>query len=196
VAKAIRGMLLSTNLAAPLGLVFPVNPTIIEHDKEPTYEEITPIGHDATVITWVKGGKQTIKFRLFFDSTQAFVDSGFRAFNIPLVGVTPPEAVLETMLRPEEDLLSAIFGTDAVVKPPPLLLLIVGLRFWEVRLARAPIRETLFDVLMMPQRFTTELEFKVIEHGTVFDAAKGVRQVLSLVETTVGSVSTLLGGLF
>jgi hypothetical protein len=189
--KSIRGLI--ANEEALIALMFHVNPNEVEWEKEPKYESDAPAGFDGEIDTWVSGGPKMLKFRGLFDSTKAAVDNNFVKFNIPLIGVMGVEAVIESFLKPQKGPLDFLLGPkDEVAKPPPTVFVMLGLRFWRARLKKAPIKEKVFDFLMVPQRCTVDFEFKVIEHGDIHTLNEGIRGGLSLVQSTVGNIATLL----
>ncbi len=189
--KAIRGII--ANEDALIALVFHVNPNKIEWEKETKYESEAPAGFDAPIITWVSGGPQPLKFPAMFDSTKAAVDNNFVKFNIPLLGVLGPEAVIESFMRPQVGPLDFLFGAkDEVAAPPPTVFVMLGLRFWRCRMKKAPFTENYFDFLMVPQRVTIPFEFEVIQFGTIYDVNTVLRGGLTLVQSTAGNIATIL----
>ena len=188
-AKAIRGMMLDPD--GLLMVVFPVNPMVIEIEKEVKYESETPTGHDGSIITYVSGGKKMLKYSLMFDRTDSATSSGFQVFSIPLIGVEGVEAVFESFLKPKKTLLDLIIP-PTIVKPPPDCLIVMGLRFWQCKLTKAPFKEKLHDFLLTPKRVYIDIEAEVNERTSVNDANDTIRIVEALLESTVGSIATEL----
>ncbi|GAG84437.1 unnamed protein product, partial [marine sediment metagenome] len=94
----------------------------------------------------------------------------------------------ESFLNPPQDLIE-LFGGDSILKPPPEVTLILGLRFYQCVLNVAPIQEILFNWLYIPQRMVVPIELWVIEEGTIEDINVGVRAVLALVQSTIGVIT-------
>ena len=216
--RAVRGVM--ANLDAGLALAFQINPQEVQHDKEVNYEVDQPVGWNGPIVTWVSGGKRSIKFNLFFDGTQAAVDSGLSLPNVPMlktsttnspsiqaasvpiptrgrpgsppfVGVRGVEAVLDSFLEPQAPL-AGFLGSKVQNRPPPECYLLLGVRFWRTRLLRAPYREVLHDKLLTPLRLYADLEFLVLEEGAVQDANLIQRKALATAESTVGFMATFL----
>lgn len=189
--KSIRGIL--ANEDALIALLMHVNPETIEWEKEALYDSEAPAGFDAPIITWKSGGPQTLKFEAMFDSTPAAVANNFVKFNIPLLGVLGPEAVLESFMRPLVGPLDFILGPkDEVAQDPPPVFVMMGLRFWRARLKKCPFKESYFDFLMVPQRVKVPLEFEVVQYGEIHQGNASIRGGLALIQSTVGNIATLI----
>lgn len=196
--KAVRGMLLNPSLTDPfalLALAFQLNPKEVSITKKTNYEIDEVPGFDAPIVTWVSGGATRIEFELFFDATQAAVDSNLTKVVSPLTGTLGAEAVLESFLRQQTNLIDEISGKDSI-KPPPDCYFIYGLRWFKCKLLTAPIKEILHNKLLVPQRFTVPIQLIVLEEGTFHKINKLLRLALALQESVLGTLSTQLTVLF
>lgn len=212
-AKAIRGVM--TNLDYGLALAFQVNPMEIEFDKEVNYDLDTPVGYNGPIITWVGNGPRKIRLNLFYDATQAAVDSGLAVLGVPTVRTSPTTplqitpgnlpvptrgslgappllgvrgiiSVIESFLEPAQPF-SEPFGIRSIqARSPPSCILILGLRWWLTQLLSAPMKEILHDKLLTPLRMTVGLEFLVRESGEIQDANLLTRRALAAAESTAG----------
>jgi len=191
--KAVRGMMLNPNIKNPLALAFHVNPTQIEIDKQNNWDIETPLGFQAPIVTWVSGGRKMIKFDLFFDGTKAAEQNGLTFFTVPFIGTRGVISVIESFLLPDKGLIERFApNPDGGNKtpPPPDIILVLGARFWKVKLLTAPLKEILFDKFLTPMRLMTSLEMIVLEEGKIQVVDDATRTGFSLIESTVGFVST------
>ncbi|MBX4215730.1 hypothetical protein KW797_02185 [Candidatus Parcubacteria bacterium] len=191
---AIRGVL--ANLEAGLALRFQFNPTSIDITKDVNYSVTEIPGWDHPDIVFESGGAQRIKFDLLFDRTPVSsslrdLSGGSGAFTTigaaPLVGTEAVRAVIESFLYPQVDVLKFVGGTERY-KPPPDGLLVLGTRFWKVKVEGGQaLREVLFDTLLTPMRLFTNMSFLVIEEGAANKFAVGRRNILAKAESVIAA---------
>lgn len=180
--KALRGVII--NVEAALGLKFMFNPVKTTTNKSVTYsiEEIP--GWDHPDIIFASGGIHKIRFDLFFDKSLVY-DEAFKSIGLPLVGTEAVKATFESFLYPQRGILDFI-GSTPKFQPPPRVLLILGLRWFECHLeGGADFEDRLFDRMLTPIRLFSSLSFMIIEEGTVNDIRVASRQGLALANSAL-----------
>jgi hypothetical protein len=201
-----RGTLL--NVAARLFLRFQFNPHTLKFKKEVNNDVENIPGWDHPDILYVSGGAKEIHFDLLFDRTPGSADSGFSLYGVgglPLVGTQAVIGLVESFLYPPS---GQVFRrpTNPFTRqrnnkfvPPPDAMLVIGPRFWRVRMKGGQeIADILFDKTMTPVRTTVPMHFYIIEEGRIHDINATLRDIYAAagaVETTVHSLITDLGGL-
>lgn len=190
---AIRGLL--ANIEAGLVLKFQFNPNQIATTKAVNYEITDIPGWDHPDITWVSGGVKRIKFSLLFDRSPA--SSTFNAASpkdfrtvgvVPLVGTEAVKAVIESFLYPQRDLLSFL-GSTAKFLPPPKGLLILGTRFFEVKMeGDSELVDMLHDSTLTPVRLMAAMSLIVLEEGKINELSATKRNALAKAESAFSLV--------
>ncbi len=173
--RSIRGML--ANVTQGLFYKFQFNPSVIKTDKPVHYGILSPAGWDRPIIQYERNGERTMEFDLIGDSTPG---SQGQFESARLYGVRDMIAILESFMLPAVDM-SDILGNKKKRKfsEPPNCYFVYGLKWAKCKLASAPIRETLFDKTLTPQRFFTTLKLIVMEDGILNDIETAQRVLLS-----------------
>lgn len=192
IPKNKRGIFV--NPRAGLFLQFQLNPTEIDYDLTPNYEEEPIIGHHTSHVFWSSNAPMKISFELFFDTR---TDTQVQLFSLGDVGlgVLGVRAVLESFLYPAEvDLfqrenlrldfenLQRLFNSNRFFAPPDVYF-IFGLRWFRGKLASAPFKEKSFDNNLIPQQLEVPVSITVLEDGAFKKYRENLRKGLAATES-------------
>ena len=170
----VRGLFV--NVRAGLFLTFQLNPTEIDFDKTPNYEEEPIVGYHTSHVYWSSDNPQKISFDLFFDARNNRQNVKLFSLGDVGLGVLGTKAILESFLYPmevdllqkvDEDLLQDIknlFNSNRFLAPPDIYF-IYGPRWYKGKLTAAPIKEKAFDKSLIPQQLETNVSITVLEDG-------------------------------
>lgn len=187
--KAIRGIL--ANISAGLALKFQFNPHQTKTSKDVTYSYPTTPGWDHADVIFESGGLRKIKFDLFFDKTDGVMGTGLETLGVPLMGIEPVKAVIESFLYPQRKILDLLGGPPRFTAPPRGFLML-GLRFWEVTMdGGAEISDLLMNKLLVPTRMSVPLSFTIIEEGTIAKIERAKRSGLSTVQSLLSTAEVV-----
>ena len=201
----VRGYMLNIDILK--GIRFALNPNQISHEKYPKYEyEMVP-GWPAPIVRYIANGEYRIKFDMFFDESRDTISHDLVLYLTPMVGTQGVKAILETFMLPEMKSDNRIPVENPFTKDPPPrkfiappdCFLILGTRWWRTKLVAAPMQEIKFDGWFTPTRMLSQLEFVVIEEGTLHDVMALTRQIYSFANTArdlVSAFTNLIGGNF
>jgi len=188
----MKGMMV--NLEAGLLLPFMLNPQPITHSKAVTWDIEEIAGLPAPIYYYQSGGAKTISFQLFYDTSN--VGAGLGAFStVSSQGTLGFEAILESFLYPQSvdfsDFKLSSLARQRKFIAPPLVTLVIGLRFWKGYVMAAPMEETRFDKSLTPLQFTSQIEFSVVEDGVINDLNTTARNSRALLQSAINSIDVV-----
>jgi hypothetical protein len=159
-----RGMF--HNIKDNITLPFMLNPQPISKNKNVTWDIEEIPGLDSPIYTFQSGGQKTISFQLFWDSIGSEYIPNFNNYkDIFSNDLMLVEAILESFLYPGRAKYNNKDRMSDILLPPPMIGLIMGLRYWYGYLLSAPVEETKFSRSLLPTQITSQIEFGVVETG-------------------------------
>lgn len=222
-ARRASGFLVAWD--AKILLRFQINPASLQITKNTSWTNRQVPGWEAPIHWWQYGGDKTVKFDLFFDSTDSASSGGISLFNpaLPVAfGLQGVIAVLESFVYPRKgyESLFSISGIKDIPKavldlavgpeaftPPPEVYFVYGLRIWKGHIGQGTqgvvIDEVKHDRMLNPTQITCSITLTVHEEGTLHKIDTAKRNGFALlssgsaaVESTFDILSDLGGAIF
>ena len=197
IPKGKHGIFL--NPRAGLFLSFQLNPSEIDFDKSPNYDEEPIVGYHTSHIFWSSNNPMKISFELFFDAKAQ--EQNVQLFSLGRidVGVLGTRSILESFLYPAEvdlfqridginsDNLKKLFNSNRFFAPPDIYF-IFGLRWYKGKLLSSPIKEKSYDHNLVPQQLETDINIAVIEDGSFKKWNDTQRKSLAVAESANNAI--------